>query len=372
MSRGKIFLKGKSEEQLIPMQETEYEKEDVLQVLLAKYPDLLPGDQIDPDDPPRWLLVGREIGVPGDMDESGRWSLDHLYIDHNSIPTFVECKRSSDTRNRREVVAQMLDYAANGTTYWSVSDLREAAAKTAASHGKSLEDEIVQLLEAEGEPAEIVSEFWKQVEENLRKGHVRLIFVTDETPRELRRLVEFLNSKMEDVEVLAIEVKQFLDESRSHSVLVPRVIGATEAARRIKGINPACKVPTNRVQFLAQVADPKAAEFFARVLDLADQHKYTTYWGVKGFSVRVSLPRAGHLATFVYAWPVGSFQFFFGHLPLSEDRAAALRQELMAFGVFEESGEKTLTAPVNRETISSLNAVYDFLLERMHEIAQTL
>src|SRR4051794_12230288 len=40
---------------------------------------------------------------------SSRWSLDHLFVDQEGVPTLVEVKRSSDTRARREVVAQMLD-----------------------------------------------------------------------------------------------------------------------------------------------------------------------------------------------------------------------------------------------------------------------
>ena len=46
---------------------------------------------------PRWLLVRREMGV-ADREEGGdRWSLDHLFVDQDAIPTFVEVKRSSDT-----------------------------------------------------------------------------------------------------------------------------------------------------------------------------------------------------------------------------------------------------------------------------------
>jgi hypothetical protein len=41
---------------LVPMGETEYDSEDLLQGLLAKHADLLAGDQIDPDRPRRWLL----------------------------------------------------------------------------------------------------------------------------------------------------------------------------------------------------------------------------------------------------------------------------------------------------------------------------
>jgi 5-methylthioribose kinase len=36
----------------------------------------------------------------------------------------VEVKRSSDTRIRREVVGQMLDYAANAVVYWPLEMIR--------------------------------------------------------------------------------------------------------------------------------------------------------------------------------------------------------------------------------------------------------
>ena len=80
-----------------------------LQELLAAYPDLLPGAQINPDSPRRWLLVKREAGVPEHDGGGGWWSIDHLVVDQDAVPTFVEVKRAVDTRSRREVVAQMLD-----------------------------------------------------------------------------------------------------------------------------------------------------------------------------------------------------------------------------------------------------------------------
>src|SRR5690554_4797328 len=104
MAEGKIFLVGHENDDLIPMVESAYTTEEILQVLLVKYPDLLPGDQINPEAPRRWLLVAREMGVPGAEHETGRWSLDHLFLDQDGIPTFVECKRATDTRARREVV----------------------------------------------------------------------------------------------------------------------------------------------------------------------------------------------------------------------------------------------------------------------------
>jgi len=54
----------------------------------------------------------------------GWWSIDHLVVDQDAVPTFVEVKRASDSRSRREVVAQMLDYVANGSVFWRPAQLR--------------------------------------------------------------------------------------------------------------------------------------------------------------------------------------------------------------------------------------------------------
>ena len=174
MEKGRIFLVSKDKRDLTPMNETTYTTEDELQDYLARHPDLLPGDQIDPEAPRRWLLVAREMGVPGDESLGNRWSLDHLFLDQDGIPTFVECKRASDTRSRREVVAQMLDYAANGVQYWPVDHLRQAATETARSQDRSLDDEIRALIGAGDigvEEGTEIDDYWSQVESNLRNGN---------------------------------------------------------------------------------------------------------------------------------------------------------------------------------------------------------
>ena len=93
MHKPKIFLVGQDRESLVTLEETGYVEELVLQNYLVDYPDLLPGDQIDPENPRRWLLVAQEMGVPGEEDGTGRWSLDHLFLDQDGVanfPLFVE------------------------------------------------------------------------------------------------------------------------------------------------------------------------------------------------------------------------------------------------------------------------------------------
>ena len=60
VSGGIFLLRG--EDDLVPMTEARYDSEDVLQELLAKFPDLLAGDQLAGSEPRRWLLIGPRIG----------------------------------------------------------------------------------------------------------------------------------------------------------------------------------------------------------------------------------------------------------------------------------------------------------------------
>lgn len=44
---------------------------------------------------------------------------------------------------------------------------------------------------------------------NLRAARIRMLFLTDRMPTELRRIVEFLNGQMQPAEVLAVELRQY-------------------------------------------------------------------------------------------------------------------------------------------------------------------
>ncbi|MGP4102507.1 hypothetical protein [Nonomuraea sp. KM90] len=212
---------------LLAMRLAPYEAEEVLQELLATHPDLLAGGQMTPGDPRRWLLVRREAGVPDRDGGGGRWSLDHLFVDQDGIPTLVEVKRASDSRIRREVVGQMLDYAANGVLYWPVLNLQAQFEQTQRESGRDPQEMVAQLCE---DDTVTVESFFAKVGDNLRAGKIRLVFVADAIPDDLRRIVEFLNEQMNPAEVLAVEVKQYVAENHGWRTLVPAVYGRTAAA----------------------------------------------------------------------------------------------------------------------------------------------
>lgn len=212
---------------LVAMTVAPYDAEDVLQELIEKHPDLLAGGQMSPAEPRRWLLIKREQPVPDSDLSSGRFSVDHLFVDQDGVPTLVEVKRSTDTRIRREVVGQMLDYAANGVRYWPAASLQSAFTATQAANGS---DPATSVAELRRDAAGTVEDFFADVETNLRAGRLRLVFVADVVPDELSRIVEFLNEQMGQTEVYAVEVKQYRAEGRDDRVIVPRLIGRTGAA----------------------------------------------------------------------------------------------------------------------------------------------
>jgi hypothetical protein len=215
------------------MTEAPFAKEDLLQGLLEKYPALLAGDQMNGTESRKWLLVARELGIPSDEAAVDRWSLDHLFLDQDGIPTLVEVKRSTDTRIRREVVGQMLDYAANAVLYWPPEMLRARFEAGCEARHEDCGDVVTRFVGNESSGADPVEYFWEQVKTNLQAGRIRLIFVADQVPPELRRIVEFLNGQMDPAEVLAVEVRQFVGDDLQ--TLVPQIVGQTAASEQKKG-----------------------------------------------------------------------------------------------------------------------------------------
>ena len=228
---GGVFV-IQADESLVELSAAGYDTEDVLQGLLAKYPNLLAGDQVDSEAPRRWLLVSREAALPAEEGGSWQFSVDHLLLDQDAVPTLVEVKRASDTRARREVVAQMLDYAANAVAYGPVRPIREQFEERCA--GERL-DPDAELATCAG-PETDAAEFWERAKTNLQAGRVRLVFVADHIHKDLRRIVEFLNEQMDPAEVLAIEVRQYAGEGVR--VLVPTLVGRTETAAGRKSTGP--------------------------------------------------------------------------------------------------------------------------------------
>jgi len=308
-----------------------------LQFGLEKNLNLLPGDQINPEDPRRWLLIQREMPVQDPSSGQDRWSIDFVLVDQDATPTFVECKRFMDTRSRREVIGQMLEYAANGSYYWTKDALRTAAELRAAEHGSDLERALEDLRPNEGLG---IDELFQRAENNLRHGNVRLVFYLEEAPAELKSIVDFLNKQMERTEVLLVEARQY--ELDGTIVIVPTLFGYTEEARLAKHVVAASPANSTRKKWnesaffeevmsrLGETDAGKIRSFY----DYIRQTDMTISWGTganRG-SFSVKIPRICQRSIFTL-FTDGQLQLNFGWLngsEVAEDFRVALRDALVS------------------------------------------
>ena len=262
------------------MAEKQFDREDTLQKLLADHPELLSGEQMNPDKPRRWVLINREQGIADTEGGNSRWAVDHLLIDQDAIPTLVEVKRSSNSEIRRTIVGQMLDYAAHATRTWNVGAIRQ-------SFEESVEDPDVALTDLLREEEPDPDEFWQRVETNLRAARLRLLFVADGIPDELTRVVEFLNEQMPGIEVLAVEIKQF--RGATGQTLVPRVIGRTSAAQGRSAKARQGQILSEQ-EFIDACSGEEVQHAIERLFEVAREHRATFTWSKGGVSIRARCP----------------------------------------------------------------------------------
>lgn len=87
-----------------------------------------------------------------------------------------------------------------------------------------------------------------------------MVFVADQIPSELRRIVEFLNGQMAPAEVLAIEVTQYKGEGLK--TLVPRTVGQTAEAEQRKENQ---KTEWDESNFFDEVAERTSSDLARRI-----------------------------------------------------------------------------------------------------------
>ena len=270
-----------------------------MQKLIAEHPEVLAGERMTPDEPRRWLLISREMGIPDSPESGGRWAVDHLLLDQDARPTLVEVKRGDNPEIRRRVVGQMLDYAAHATRYWSAAGIRETFE---ANAGNEATAQLTELLGDDSEPDEDAYEaFWERVDKNLGDENIRLLFVADDIPDDLANVVGFLNRHMAPrVEVLAVELKQFRGEGIR--TLVPRVVAGLGRARSRAG----ARTLHTRESLLAEFPEGATRDAARELLDRARAAGAVLAFGSSGVSIRVRCPAWQHpLVTVAWLFPPG-------------------------------------------------------------------
>ena len=195
----------------------------------------------------------------------------------------VEAKRGSSTEIRRTIVGQLLEYAAHAQLTWTAASLRQTFESSVRARDGDPEKEPAHLLGSDTEPD--ADQFWSDVATNLAASRFRLLFVADDIPDELERVVTFLNAQMLSIEVLAVEIKRF--KGATMQTLVPRVPGRISAVPGNGTSSPRRKLNTG--SFLGEFVDDSHRTTAKRLLDSVAQEKSANiYFGSTGVSIRAA------------------------------------------------------------------------------------
>lgn len=72
--------------------------------------------------------------------------------------------------------------------------------------------------------------FWQKAEANFKTSVIQMLSVPENVPRELIRLVDFLNEHLDTSEVTALELSQYLD--KDETVLDPSLVSKVNGTTR--------------------------------------------------------------------------------------------------------------------------------------------
>ena len=269
---GKIYLINNDDE-LVEINEKKHTRELDFQDIIKTHPDLIPGDQIDSEDPRRWLFVGEEVHFPtlggGDI------RLDLLFLDQDGIPTLVEMKKSDNKELKREVASQILEYGANILLSMDARNLRKMVEE---NNDISIREFLNKEIKEE--------EFWEKVYNNLNADKIRLLIIADEIPNRLQNILEFINRNMDSVEILSVEIKQYTKDNET--TLVSRVLGQSIEAQ-MKKSGKTTGEPLLNENNIYEKLDQYGKDFFYNLFKFSKKEQLKINWGTKGFSINVPI-----------------------------------------------------------------------------------
>jgi hypothetical protein len=200
---------GSKWEALAPM---EYSYEAELQGLLnTGSAELIPAD---PSLDEAHVVFAREVST-----ESG--PIDLIGIGSSGSITIMECKLAKNHQIKREVVGQVLDYAAS---LWETDPL----SLSEAFRARAGSDPFMAIRQQFGEDSESFDEeaCRSEVARRLQEGDFRLLVAVDRIDPELRRIIQYVNSRggsRPGLRLVAVEFPRY--QHGTVQVLVPESYG---------------------------------------------------------------------------------------------------------------------------------------------------
>lgn len=232
-------------------------RENLLQHLIHVAPGCLPVRAIDPAFTDL-RAVCTELPLREDV---GRYA-DNLLINPDGRICLIECKLSTNARADRDVLAQLLDYAAalGRLDYGSLRD------RTRKATGKSGDPILEAVLGAEAD-ADRADDLVEGVERSLRRGEMLLLIVGDRIRPNTERLVDLLQERVNlGFTFGLVEMPVFATDCGTYMVQ-PRVLLRTEVVTRTVFLadTTGSELSVRRVEQKAPAGNLAEQDFFSEL-----------------------------------------------------------------------------------------------------------
>ncbi len=203
-----------------------------LQDLIERHPEALPVQQIEPAFAPV-VSIGKEVPTA-----VGR--IDNLYVSPEGFITIVETKLWRNPEARRQVVGQIIEYAA-ALSRWSYQELNDYV----RSYNRRFRGEELDLFETlrqeYGIPADDEPRLVDRISLNLRQGRLLLLIAGDGIRKDVEEIAEFLQVPQLHFTLALLELQLYsVDSNGEDSILVmPQIVARTRelvrAVVRVEG-----------------------------------------------------------------------------------------------------------------------------------------
>jgi hypothetical protein len=208
-----------------------------VQALIHRFPEALPIEDIEPG-------LASAVSVCMEM-PTAAGSVDNLLVTTRGDLVLVECKLWRNPEARREVVAQIMDYARSMAS-WSYEDLEAAIPRGITPDGGQPSGRLYDIVG--GEQVSEEAAFVDAVARNLRLGRFLLLLVGDGIREGVEMLADYLQSHPGLRFTLGlVELAIHRMPSSSGFIVQPRVLARTvnleRAVIRIEGGEAAVSAP---------------------------------------------------------------------------------------------------------------------------------
>jgi len=272
---GKIVMRDGDSVRVI--EQTRYATEQELQDFLINYPSLMPLDEAEANPLPL-LPIGREVPVASGF-------IDVLYLDASGLLTIAETKLKRNPEARRDVIGQILEYAA-GIATWSDQNLVAQAESFLSSEyapgqykGLTFEAAVNKLgaqAATEVERQIDVASLRAKIGDALRNGQVRLIVAVDEIHDSLKATITFLNTHS-NFDIYLLQLIRF-ESGDGKEIFIPNLFGYASKVKPSSPIRRQWDLGT----FLADLENLPKRETIDTVKALyafADSEADAVWWG---------------------------------------------------------------------------------------------